>query len=466
MKEEWKDLQAFVIAYIFFKGKEKALYVARARLTKNHFTSPFRAVWGVFLKYNAQTSGMVDLDGLRSVLRSVNAPESFIFECERVLDEARETIENKDDSSFVWALSRLEEAYRAIRFEEILQESLDRTRSEGYFKARDFLFSSLSEVESSYVDLAPDGLMAAEVDDFIEEVASAKDRKVTSSVDFGIPVLDSTVLGLRGGDLVFYVGWTGVGKTTLCINTAVDVACVQKRNVVIITTETVRKQLRRRIFSRMTKLPVFEGLAPVSSQKLKSGQLSLEEQNTLLALKNYMQSGSHGALMVTQAPARATMDWLRGKLLQYESMFKVDLLILDDIRNMVPTARRRQEYEEMNQLIRDLKRVARTHANRGIPVISPYHINRETFKKIVGGESAAGGATTLAGLSSSAEAERLADVALFLWTDANSPGVIEVQVLKMRDGVSGNSFRLQADLDFQYISQSEIRTENLLADEM
>lgn len=457
-RDIWVDLQSFVIAYIFFKGKEKALYQARARLQQEHFGDPWKAIWLVFLRYNAKTSGMVDMDGLRSVLRSVKAPEKFIIDCEQGLFEAGEEIKDKDDASFIWAISRLEEVYRAIKLESIMEEGLDKAKNEGYFKTRDYLLSSLSSLEGGYVDLSPDGLIRTDIDDFIQEVGSARDKKVSSTVDFGFPILDASVHGLRSGDVVWVGGWTGVGKTTFCINVAVDVACVQRKNVVIVTTETVRQQLRRRIYSRMTRLPVFEGMTPISSQKLKSGQLIPEEQETLFALQRYLKSGNHGEIMVTQAPSRATMDWLRGKLLQYESSFKVDLLILDDIRNMVPTVRRKQEFEEMGQLIRDLKRIARTHANRGIPVISPYHINRETYKHILDGEGRAGGAQTLAGLSSSSEAERQVDIGLFLWVDENSPGVVEVHVLKMRDGVSGNKFRLQADLDYQYLSQSDIRT--------
>jgi replicative DNA helicase len=464
MIEEWEDLQKFVLGYIFFKGKEKALHKAQSRLKKEHFSKHYRAIWMAMVRYNTQTMGMVDMDGLRGVFRSVKAPEEYLLTCEQCLLDGEERAKAKDDAFFLWTVGRLEEIYRVIKFEEIIEEGGAKVKAEGYFPARDYMLTSLSNLESSYVDSAPDGLLRSEVDDFIQEVASARDKKVSSSVDFGFEALDSVVLGLRGGDMTLVASWTGVGKTTFCLNVGVHVACIQKKNVVIITTETIRQQLRRRIYSRMTKLPVFSGYVPVSSQKLKSGQLSDAEQGTLLALSDYMKQGEHGELMIAQAPSRATMDWLRGKLLQYESMFKVDLLILDDIRNMVPAIRRRQEYEEMGELLRDLKRLARTHANRGIPVITPYHINRETYKKIIEGEGKAGGALTLSGLSSSAEAERQADIGLFLWKDDNSPGVIEVTVLKMRDGASGGSFRLQADLDYQHLSQSIISTNFISTD--
>jgi replicative DNA helicase len=458
MNEEWQGLQQFIVCYIFFKGKEKALHKAQSRLKKEHFKDHQRAIWLSMVRYNTQTMGMVDMDGFRGVMRAAKVPEDYLLVCEQILLEGKEKAETKDESFFTWTLGRLEEVYRVIRFEEVIDEGGAKVKAEGYFPARDYVLTAMSDLESSYVDLAPDGLLRSEIDDFIEEVASAKDKKISSSVDFGFEVLDSSVLGMRGGDLGLIVGWTGVGKTTFCINTAVHVACVQKRNVVMVTTETIRQQLRRRIYSRMTKLPVFDGYVPLSSQKLKSGQLNPAEQETLIALSNFMKKGEHGELMVTQAPSRATMDWLRGKLLQYESMFKVDLLILDDIRNMVPSIRRKQEYEEMGQLLRDLKRMARTHANRGIPILTPYHINRETYKKFIDKEGTAGSSVTLSGLSSSSEAERQVDIGLFLWKDDNTPGVIQVTVLKMRDGASGQSFRLQADLDYQFLSQSIIFT--------
>jgi len=244
-------------------------------------------------------------------------------------------------------------------------------------------------------------------------------------------------------------------NTTTCIGIAVNVAMEQKKNVVFITTETIRSQLRRRIFSRMTKLSALRPSPPVSSRAMKSGELAKAEAETLVKLKEYLKSSSHGALMVAQAPTNATMSWLRGRLLQYETMFRVDVVILDDIRNMLPYPRRQKEYEEIGQLLRDLKKIAVTHAGRGVPVISPYHISREEYKKALENKTKP---YTLAGMASSSEAERLSDVIISLWQKEDVPNDIRVDILKMRDGRAGRRYEFRAEFDYQYLYEVSIES--------
>lgn len=448
---DWIETQKLVLAYIFFKGRDAAFAKAGARLQRDYFNEKRRAIWDIFTEYNKKTSGLPDIDMLRKFLRSYQVPEQTIYEVEKELNEAEDPAQKIDESGFLWCVGRLEEIFKQLKFEEFAQKSSETMKKEGFAKGRDEFLISVAKLDGTSADITPDGLLSDEVDVFIEEVSASRDKRAMLSVDFGIESLDKLVLGLRGGEVVLIVGWQGVGKTTVLVNMAVHIACVQKKNVVFVTTETIKPQVRRRLFARVTKLPVFE--TPISSQKFKAGNLSEPERETLLKIQNYMKSGQMGHLMVVQAPANATMEWLRAKLLQYESQFKVDILLLDDIRNMVPRVSRRQEYEEVGQLLKDFKKIARTHANRGIPVVSPYHINRDTYRQLLDKEGTSKKKITMAGLASSSEAERITDVGLFLWETENSPNQLEMDVVKMRDGSSGSSILLSIERDFQYLSE-------------
>jgi len=442
MQDEYLECQQKVLGYVFYKGKLPALLQAMTRVQAKFFDADYRPLWNTFTMYNKKTTGMVDVQTMRSFLRAhKKIDEKRIFILEKLLEEGcREASEGVDDGGFNWYLGRLGEVYKQIKFAEIQDKSYQVLGEGGFDKARDYTLTALSELEGGLLETTPEGFIIDEVGSFIEDVSGQKHVRRTSAVDFGLPSLDNEVLGLRSGDMCLVLGWVGVGKTTLLVNSAVDMCFNQKKNVVFVTTETMRTQLKERIFSRITKMPDFG--VPVSVRDMRSGELTGEQKESLLNIKPYIESRPHGVIMVTQAPASATMSWLTGKLLQYESMFKIDVLLLDDIRNMVPSPRRRQEYEEIAQLIRDFKRLARTHANRGIPVVSPYHINREMFKRARDENKRC----DLSGLASSAEAERQTDVILLLSKDEQN---IEMEILKMRAGRTGARIRLGVEFDYQ-----------------
>jgi len=436
--QEWLNSQKIIIGYIFRTQNILAFTKALGRLNVNVFSDKYKIIWMAFVQYYRDTGGLVNLQRFREFLRAKNTSEKHLFELEEVLQDCVAISSNVDEGGFIWHVGRLLEIYRRIKFEEI--------RTEGYDKGRDFLFSEVSKIEGGFADFGRDGDISEEIDSFISELVLARNRN-EKFVDTGFPSLDREILGLRPGDVCLVAGWTGVGKTTLLINVAVDVVFKQKKNVVYVTTETVREQVIRRIYSRLTRLSGFK--PPISSKKLKSGDLTKEEAVTLKRLQKFLKEESHGSFMIVQAPLKATMSWLAGQLVQYETRFPVDLLILDDIRNMTPVPRRAQEFEEIAQLIRDFKRIARSHAGKGIPVISPYHVNREAYKSALNTE---GRRYNLSGLASSAEAERQTDVVISLWKDEEDySNTIRLDVLKMRDGRSGFGFNLRVEFDYQYM---------------
>lgn len=458
---EWLELQQQVLSYVFFKGKESALAKAAARLHRDCFSDKRRALWDILIHFQKVSSGVLDLDTLRKFLRSKNITEEVIFETEKEICHVEPLIQKMDDTGFAWHIGRLDEVYKQIKFDEFVDSSRATMVKGGFARGRDELLISLAKLDGTSADVAPDGLLQDTVDDFIVEVANARDNRAMLSLDFGWPSVDKEILGLRGGEVVLLVGWQGVGKTMAMVNIGVNNAFVQNKNVVFVTTETVWRQVRRRVISCLSKM--VDGFdVPVSSQIFKSGKLNETERTSLLQIQSYIKAQGHGQFMICQAPANATLEWLRAKLLQYESQFKVDILLLDDIRNMTPTVRRRQDFEEVAQLLRDFKKIARTHANRGIPVVSPYHINRESYRQLTEKEGSQRCGITMSGLASSAEAERITDVALFLWARDDSPSTLEMTIVKNRDGAGGKTLTLNMEKDFQFITERQVEGVSLL----
>jgi replicative DNA helicase len=383
--------------------------------------------------------------------------EEILLDLETNLSECQGLAKTIDEAGFIWHMGRLSELYRSIKFEEALVKAQDGLSQAGYEKAKQTLLKDLSGVEIGGVDMSQDGNVLDEFGDVYKEVGNAKDIRMTQAIDFGLPGLDNKLLGVRRGELLIIAAWTGAGKTSLCVNTAVYSSCVQRRNVVYVTTETIRSPLRRRIYARMSKLPVFAngGYIPISSQAMKSGELTPDMKKTMDAMKGWREATDLGVLEVVQAPAYPTCAWLRGKLLQLESQYPIDLVIMDDIRSLVPPVRRRQEYEELTLIVRDMKAIARTHANRGVPVISPHHINREAYKKMIESAGTARG-FDMSGLAGSSEVEKRADIIIGLWYDANQdPHSVRGDLLKVRDGQAGDLVNLGVQWEYQYFYTQE-----------
>jgi len=444
-----EEAQRAVIGYLFYKAELSDFYIARNRLRSKYFYNPLKALWNLLNLYYKDSGGLLKVKQLRRFLRAKKVSEDRIFLLEKAVDDLKEVSDDVDKAEFVWYVGRVEELYKEYKFSKLLEEA-DKTLAEGSFgKAKNYVLKELANLEGASIDEAQEGELEEDIGNFIEEVAKAKSKAAQfRPINFGIPKLDNEILGLEGGELCLIAGGPGCGKTTLLVNIAVHLILNQKKNVVYVTTETKRSQLRRRIYSRLTVESLFK--TPITTKKFKSGDLSEEERKTLLQLKEFLKKGDHGRLMLVQAPAKATMDWLSGKLLEYETRFKVDVVLLDDIRNMVPTIRRRADFAEKADLMKGAKTIARTHANRGVPVISPHHLTREELKQAQErprGERRA----SLSGLASTSEAERLSDVIFALWADTDSPNDIKGEVLKLRDGNANIVFKLKADFAHQHM---------------
>jgi len=328
-----------------------------------------------------------------------------------------------------------------VTFSDLMSKGAEVVHKEGFIPARDMVLKQLSELEKTSVNYISEVELRDETEAFVEAVREAKIARA-QSVFFGLPEFDNAVMGLRDGDLCLIAGFTGVGKTAFCVNTGVNVCFKQKKNVVYITTETTVKPLTRRIYSRLSTLDLFKH--PIKVSSMKSGNLSLEEIETLTKINEYMKHGNHGRFMVVQAPPRANLAWLRGRLIQYEGSFKVDLVILDDLRNMVSAVQRRNEWEDFNDLLKGSKELARTHVGRGVPIISPYQISREGQKNLTDARK-----YKLTDLSSSSEAERTPDLVISLIHPEDDPHKIFLNIMKQRDGVTGSEFELGIKYDYQ-----------------
>lgn len=447
MHSDWLKLQKLVIGFLFNSGKVSDLQKARTYVEGRYFTDKYGEFWRLIIAYYDKHQNMLSLPILRDLARAKKWTEQKLMEYEQLLDECQEVAQGIRDGDFTYYLDRMIDSYRQTMFSEAMSEGMDSLQKQGFLPARDLVLTKLSSIDRGGGFYASETDLRGGVDAFIKSVSEAKVQHA-AAVRFGLPKLDDVILGLRRGDFCLIAAFAGVGKTSLCVNTAVDVAFTQFKNVVYVTTETVIDGLLRRIFSRLSRLPLFD--VPIPSSAMKAGKLTSEQNETLLKIKAHIKSDKPGRFKVVQAPPDASLGWLRGRLLQFESSFRVDLVILDDLRNLKAASNRRSEWEEFNDLLKGAKALARTHAGHGVPLISPYQISREGQKARQNSNS---DRYTLMALSSSSEAERSPDVVITEIPSEDEQESMVLHVLKQRDGKTNKEVRVRAEFDFQLFEE-------------
>ena len=446
MSLEWEEIQRIVIGYLFTEGEAKDVREAKNVLHSDFFTEKKKELWGLVVAYEERYSESLSLEVFRNLTRAQRWTEIKLLDYEQEIAACEDEAEGKSKGEFRYYVERLAEVYREISFANLMQEGAQSNHKKGFFPARDLVLKGLSGLEKTSISYEAEIDLQDETEAFIQSMKESK-LAHSQSVFFGLPSFDNAVMGLREGDLCLFAGFTGVGKTALCVNTGVNVCYKQGKNVVYVTTETTVKPLTRRIYSRMSKLDMFKNSVKLSN--MKAGNLTPEENDTLLQINEYMKHGTHGHFVLIQAPPGADLSWLRGRLIQYEGSFKIDLVIMDDLRNLVSGTNRRNEWEEFNDLLKGSKGLARTHAGRGVPIISPYQISREGHKNL-GTDIRR---YKLTDLSSSSEAERSPDLVVSLIPQDDSTDRLSLHIMKQRDGETGREFEVGIEFEYQHFHE-------------
>ena len=268
MYDEWVNTQKLVIGYVFSSSKVLIFQKARSVLSVEYFTGKYAELWDLFTRYFDKRQAVLTLPVLRDLARGKKWTEQQILEYEQVLSECEDAAQTVTENDISYYADRLVDLYREVAFNEIMTQGTKLLYEGSFVVARDHVLTKMSELEKAGITYTSEMNLRDGMDEFIHKVSQAKVQQ-KEKIYFGLNSLDSTVLGLWRGDFALIAGFAGVGKTSFCVNLGIEVAHIQKRNVLFITTETVIDSLKRRVVSRISKLPLFD--VPVSSTDMKSG---------------------------------------------------------------------------------------------------------------------------------------------------------------------------------------------------
>lgn len=375
--------------------------------------------------------------------------------------------EQTPDHEFRWALDDLKDtqakqATQGVLLEamQIINRGIEDSRGneiKGHVAARERVIAQLSEIDTRLtIQEAPDGDVREEEDDIIAEYEARKQTFLTggfSGLEFGIPQLDKIIGGLQPGELDFILGYTSSGKSTLCCQLAWQVAILQKKNVVYLTTETLRPQIRRKLISRHSRLSKFGIDEGLDSSDLKNGSLSPDMEEKLREVVfDFSHSEDYGKLRVLQASDGMSVTSAKVRLQAIQREFPIDLVVLDALYLLKPEVRRSKEREELNERIEQAMILAKTFDNgNGVPVITPWQTSRKA-KEDADREKQ----YTLSAMAETAYAERYADivVALLEPKETQRYTTLSCSVLKNRDGERTPGFDIDVDYATSYFTDS------------
>ncbi len=258
----------------------------------------------------------------------------------------------------------------------------------------------------------------------------------------GISALDKITTGLNKSDLIILGARPGMGKTSLALNIARNVAVNAKKTVCFFSLEMTRDQLAQRILSNE---------ASIESQKLRTGDLTPDEWTRLTQAGRML---SEAELYFDETSA-ITVSQMKAKL---RRMKKVDLVIIDYLGLITSSSRSDNRVQQVQEITGSLKAMAK---ELKIPVLCCAQLSRGTEAK---GKSHR---PALSDLRESGSIEQDADQVLFIYRETyydgekdgeenkGDPNKSEIIVAKNRHG-SVDTVELRWDGKFTRFATQEV----------
>lgn len=252
------------------------------------------------------------------------------------------------------------------------------------------------------------------------EAASKQSGSVTG-IPTGFTDLDYRTAGLQPSDMILVAARPSMGKTAFALNLAAHAACKKHITTAIFSLEMSKVQLMNRFLAMESG---------VSAQNMRTGNLSDGEWEKLVEGAAIL--GDSG-LVIDDTPGISISD-MRSKCrkikLEHDNL---GLIIIDYIQLMTSNSRSESRQQEVSEISRSLKALAR---ELNVPVIALSQLSRAV-------EQRPDHRPMLSDLRESGAIEQDADVVMFLYRDdyynkdTEQKGIAEIIIAKQRNGPIG-----------------------------
>ncbi len=258
------------------------------------------------------------------------------------------------------------------------------------------------------------------VNQLFTQIESLQERRgEVAGVATGYPDLDGLTGGLQPSDLIILAARPSVGKTSLALSLAYNVAFLSNATVGIFSLEMSRDQLVQRVLAMHTGIDM---------QRLRTGNLRSDELN--LAFEG-MGVLSELPIYIEDSPGLSITE-VRSKARRLAAEVGVDLLMIDYLQ-LMSGRRSDNRVQEVTEISRGLKSLAR---ELNVPVIALSQLSRAV-------EGRQSHVPMLSDLRESGSIEQDADIVMFIYReelydkDTDKKGIAEIHIAKHRNGPLG-----------------------------
>ena len=247
----------------------------------------------------------------------------------------------------------------------------------------------------------------------------------------GFPGLDNLTSGLQNSDLIIIAARPGMGKTTLALNIAQEIAVVKGKPVAFFSFELSRAQVAHRLLCSN---------AEIDSRRLQLGSLSQDEWQ-----QDEWQRISDAACSLAEAPfyiddtVPLSVTEIRARVRSFKTENGLAAVFVDYLQLVKGQDGDENRQQEISAISHSLKALA-NELNCPVAVLSQLNRTVETREDK---------RPILSDLTESGGIEANADVVLFIYRDGyyhnetEKKNIAEIIISKQRNGHTG-----KADLHF------------------
>jgi replicative DNA helicase len=281
--------------------------------------------------------------------------------------------------------------------EQMIFDIADKKIGESFYSMKQIIRDSFEAIEALY------------------KVGSPVTGLPTGLVDF-----DVRTAGLQPSDLIIIAGRPSSGKTALALTIASHLGIEMKIPVAIFSLEMSKEQLVRRFLCAEAR---------VDAHKLRTGYLKDSDWPRLTIAAGRL---SEAHIFIDDSASLTPLE-LRAKARRLKSREKIGLIIVDYLQLMHTHGRVESRQQEISQISRLLKALAR---ELGLPVIALSQLSRAV-------ESRTDHRPQLSDLRESGAIEQDGDVIAFIYREElytptpENEGIAELIIGKQRNGPVG-----------------------------
>lgn len=260
-----------------------------------------------------------------------------------------------------------------------------------------------------------------------------KNDGVMRGVPTGFYDLDEMTAGLQKSDLIILAARPSLGKTTLAMDIARNVATQSKVPVGIFSIEMSKEQVVDRLIASE---------ANVSLWKMRTGRLSSEgENNDFQKIAIALDSLSKVKIYIDDTPSPTVLQ-MRAMARRLQAEHGLGLLIVDYLQLISSNRHYESQVQQITEISRNLKALAR---ELNIPVLAISQLSRAS-------EMRTDQRPKLSDLRDSGSIEQDADLCLLMYREdkvkkeSDKKNIAEIIVAKHRNGPTGH-FELFFDED-------------------